>query len=544
MIFSFPYIVFLVKRFTRNWIFLSLLSSLLLYLAFNLDVGAPFGWIALIPLYIVLIREKLSRAILSSLLTGVFFNFFYLIWLKEYNHPLTLPLSIVAELLYFCASVVLSWLVIRFVPDSRSSGVDGLKIFLVPALWTFIDYLKTVGFLAFPWGILSYTQYRNIYFIQSASIFGVWGIDFLVIYFNFFVASAFINYIEGKKSGKKNGKKAILINGIVLFALILSSYSFGLVKVREEKYSDDSSRSVRLSLVQANFNPWDPGVMKSLRKEIELTRKTLDKNPDLVIWSESSVHFPFDFFLKLKNRYAIIIDEFAKSLNRGFVFGSLGFEGEIVKGRFKGKFYNTAYFYSPDRGYQVYRKIHLVPFGEWFPYKKIFPFVARILEKAGAGDFTPGNEYKVFKYGDLNFNVLICFEDVFGDLARRFVLNGSRMLINVTNDAWSGSRIAEKQHFVISILRTVENRVPLVRVANGGVTGWVDPYGRVKSTLPLFKKATLVCDVPYKKSVEKLTFYTRHGDFLPKLFLLLNIAVLFFLVIRKIVDIVLKRNNI
>ena len=163
--------------------------------------------------------------------------------------------------------------------------------------------------------------------------------------------------------------------------------------------------------------------------------------------------------------------------------------------------------------------------------------MVRILEEAGAGDFTPGDRYEVYHDSDFRFNVLICFEDVLGNLARKFVLRGSQLLINVTNDAWTGSEKAEVQHYSISVFRTIENRRSLVRAANGGVTVCVNPYGRPHAQLDLFKSDVLVCDVDIVDS-SVITFYTKYGDVLPLMFLPLSLMGALILLIKKFIDII------
>ena len=160
----------------NNWVVLSLLSSALLILSFPTPGISILSWFALVPLFLIIIRENLGKVVLSSLIVNFVFNFFYLIWLKEYRQPLTFPLSLVAESLYLIPQSILAWLLYRTVPLY-------FKMFVLAATWVLFDYLKSIGFLAFPWGIIGYTQYKNILLIQSASIFGVWGIDFLILFF-------------------------------------------------------------------------------------------------------------------------------------------------------------------------------------------------------------------------------------------------------------------------------------------------------------------------------------------------------------------------
>jgi apolipoprotein N-acyltransferase len=267
--------------------------------------------------------------------------------------------------------------------------------------------------------------------------------------------------------------------------------------------------------------------------EMELTIEGLKHDPDLIVWSESSVPFPYEYYLERENSHALQVHRFASSLNMPFIFGTLEYEktgtGEV-------NHYNVAVYYNEGILQDSYRKIHLVPFGEWFPYKRLFPFVVKILEEAGAGDFVPGTQYEVYHDTDFRFSILICFEDVFGNLARKFVLRGSQLLINVTNDAWTGSEKAETQHYSISVFRTIENRRSLVRAANGGVTVCVNPYGRPRAQLPLFVSDVLVCDVDIVDS-STITFYTKFGDLIPLILLPLTLLGALLLLVKKFIDI-------
>ena len=525
----------ILAKILYSWPILSFLSSIFLILAFPTPGISFLAWFALVPFFLIIIKEKLGKVIISSIIINFTFNFFYLIWLKEYKQPLTLPLSLIAELLYLMPQAILAWVFFHLAPKY-------FKIFSLSSIWIIFDYLKTVGFLAFPWGIIGYTQYNDIFIIQSASIFGVWGIDFILIFFNSAMAIIIEKIFNGELT-KLSFRCIDLMNFYVAIILIIISLIYGFIVIKKNQYV--GNKSIKLSLIQANFNPWSPNLIKSLRREFKLTIKSLNYNPDMIIWSESSVPFPFDYYYKRKNGYAMRIDSFIRLIGKPFIFGSLSFKGIYKNDKFVGKFYNVAYYYKPGKGYSYYRKIHLVPFGEWFPYKKLFPFAAKILENAGAGDFNPGTEYKIFKNKNLNFSVLICFEDVFGNLVRKFVKNGSKMIINITNDAWSGSKKAEIQHFSIAIFRAIENRVPLVRVANGGVTVYIDPYGRIIKELPLFKSGFLVCDVKFrdKNIAEGITFYTKYGDILPIFLFITTIIIIWIRLIRKIVDIILNRNN-
>ncbi len=513
--------------------FLSLLSAVLLILTFPEPGLSFFAWIALVPFFLVMMTSSFKRTILSALVTGVLFNTVYLYWMKEYKHPLALSGGVFGEMVFWIAAVMLSYFLFHKIP-LKGSPYRSLNVAALAFGWFTIDYVKTIGFLAFPWGILGYSQYENLMLIQSASIFGVWGINLLILYCNTAIAA----FILVQRAAVKSSGKMLLQTSIHLFVvliLLLTSVGWGILKLKEEKESHYVKK--RLALVQADFDPWSPQLNENILLEMDLTRRVLKDEPDLVVWSESSVPFLYEYYLNRQNPHALRVHDFATSLNRPFIFGTLEFDGIETDGIRKGDYYNIAAYYNGGAFQGNYRKIHLVPFGEWFPYKRLFPFVVKILRDAGAGDFTPGGSYEVFHDSDFRFNVLICFEDVFGNLARKFVLRGSQLLINVTNDAWTGSNRAEVQHYSLSVFRTIENRRSMVRAANGGVTIYVNPYGRPIARLELFTADVLVCDVDIvDRSV--ITFYTKYGEILPLIILPLSLLGALALLVKKFIDII------
>jgi apolipoprotein N-acyltransferase len=535
-----------INRF--GWLFLSLLGAGFLILSFPTPGVSIIAWFAFVPLFIILMEESFIRVLFSSIITGVSFNTVYLFWMKEYKHPASLSGGVFLEMLFFVSASLLSSFLYRNVGKSTKPFFLGDVTCFVLG-WFALDYIKTIGFLAFPWGILGYTQYRNLRLIQSASLFGLWGIHFVLLYFNAAIAFMLISY--AKFSRIKNCKPipsgnslripvhAVIHISIASFFLILSLV-YGVIVLeggRDKKFEEK-----KVAAIQGNFDPWSPDLAKNIETEILLTTEALKHDPDLIVWSESSAPFPYEFFLSRGNRYARRIHSFISSAGKPFVFGSMEFEGQYKGGKYIGDFYNVAVYYNGGLFKGTYRKIHLVPFGEWFPYKKLFPFVARILEKAGAGDFVPGKDFIIFKSEDFSFSVLICFEDVFGNLARKFVLRGSELLLNVTNDAWTGSRKAELQHFSKSIFRAVENRRSLIRAANGGITACISPYGEVLAQLEPFTTSYLICEVPVVDQ-ETITFYTKHGDFLPIILFFFVSSVFILYLVKKVIDRSRNRNK-
>jgi len=172
---------------------------------------------------------------------------------------------------------------------------------------------------------------------------------------------------------------------------------------------------------------------------------------------------------------------------------------------------------------QIYRKIHLVPFGEYIPLRRSFPLFAAVAGKWVAGDFDFGKDYTVFRLtkNDVLVASLICFEDTIGDLTRRFVLNGANLLVNVTNDGWFLHSAASHQHLDNAIFRCVETRRPMVRAANTGVTCFVNEFGRVTQILQdnaggTFTEGVLTGEVNVPQD-RQLTFYVRYGELFAQL---------------------------
>jgi apolipoprotein N-acyltransferase len=513
-----------------SWITLPTLSAALLNCAFPYPGFSFLAWVALAPLFVVVLTEKrLGKVLGASAVAGFLFNIVYLLWMKEYKHPASLSGGVFSQMLFFSFAVLLSRVLSR--------ATRRFKALALALGWCAVDYVKTIGFLGFPWGILGYSQYKNILLIQTASVFGVWGIDALVLYANAILAALIAGWDGGGSAAAAIRSRAFSI--WALCALFAASAVYGVFAVKgEEKAGYDTKR---VALIQTNFDPWSPRLKENLDREIELTREALARDPDLIVWSESSVPFPYQFYLERNNRYARLVHDFIVSVKKPFLIGTLEFEGSYENGTYDGDWYNVAVFYGREGLQGSYRKIHLVPFGEWFPFDRVFPFVKKILEDAGTGDFVPGTEFTVFDAGSFRFSALVCFEDVFGDLTRRFMSGSGKpgILVNVTNDAWSGSRKAEVQHFSQSVFRAVENRVGLARAANGGVSACVDTCGRVTGSIELFTSSMLVCDVPVGGG--RKTFYARHGDLPARVVLSLAGAALLAVVAKKVID--RKRKN-
>jgi apolipoprotein N-acyltransferase len=264
-----------------------------------------------------------------------------------------------------------------------------------------------------------------------------------------------------------------------------------------------AGQRVRVALVQGNVlqhEKWDRArAADILSRYLTMTRDGAARGASLIIWPESST--PFMFEHDAVGRFAII--RLAQELGVAMLFGSDQYEaGEPAR------FYNSAFLLGPDgQTKAVYRKMHLVPFGEYVPLKRLLFFVAPLVESVS--DFSPGEEHVVMPLGEHRLSTAICYEVVYPDLVAAFARRGSQLLTTITNDAWYGHSSAPHQHFWQATLRAVEQGRYLARAANTGISGIVDPYGRVVVQTPIFEQTVTVGEVRY---LDGRTLYARTGD--------------------------------
>jgi apolipoprotein N-acyltransferase len=253
--------------------------------------------------------------------------------------------------------------------------------------------------------------------------------------------------------------------------------------------------------------------------------------PDLLVWPESSMPDPVPDENGASNRF---VKQLSASWKTDLLLGTLDFE--------PGRDYNTAVLVSNGgERMQIYRKIHLVPFGEYIPLRQSFPLFAAIAGTWVPGDFTRGTEFTVFDLSDQIARIapLICFEDTVGDLVRRFVMNGANLLVDITNDGWFLRTAGSKQHLANAIFRCVENRRPMVRAANTGVTCFINEFGRPTQLLQddtgdTFTEGVLTGEITVPQD-GALTFYARHGEWFAECCAIVTaVAVIFVFAFRKL----------
>lgn len=462
----------------------------------------PLAYCALIPIFIVIHRAGWLGSLLYGAVFGYFSYAFYNYWLGSF-HPLTL---IIVPPIYS------AYLLVVFVVLKAADSVFPRYGFVVQSLvWVAYELWKVQGFLAYSYGTLGYSQYLFLPLARLAAVTGVWGVSFLVIF-----PSALLGNVlkAGWRSFLPSLRRMLLPAGA--YALLFSAaLVYGLVSVSEL----GGVRRWKVALIQQNVDPWKGGTKayeRSLRILTRLSLEAVKEDPQIIIWSETSFVPAIDWHTRYRTdreAYRLVkeLRDFLSAQGRPYLIGND--DGQLKRsesGVEERADYNATLLFQDGKIVSTYRKLHLVPFTEVFPYRNILPGVYRWLRNADTHFWEKGTEYTVFDSAGVRFSTLICFEDTFPHLSREFVRRGAAVLVNMTNDSWSKSVVAEMQHMSIAVFRTVENRRTLIRATNGGITSVIDPNGRITAMLEPFTEGYLIAEAPVY--AQEKTLYTRWGD--------------------------------
>lgn len=478
---------------------LAIFSGVLLALSFPKPGFSLLAWFAFVPLFSAVVRATPRQAFRLGFVSGIVAYGGIVYWLTivmtSYgNLPQLLSIFLTLVMAaYLALYPAVTCLLVR----SLKSGplFSGLAF---PLFWTGLEYLRSFAFTGFPWASLGYSQYKTLPIIQIADLAGVYGVSFLILLVNVTIFIFIRTFIRGERGGRSLQVVAVTV------VLLASTIWYGF----EQLNTPETGAPLKVALVQGNISQdvkWDPAFQEQTVAIYErLTRSAADYSPDLTVWPESAT----PFFFQSEEAYAGRVSALARELKSPLIFGSPAMERELGDPRFL----NSAFLLSAA-GELVGRsdKIHLVPFGEYVPLKRILPFVNKLVE--GIGDFSPGRSARPLDTGKTKVGVLVCFEGIFPELSRAYVNAGAGLLVNISNDAWYKLSSAPYQHLSMTVFRAVENRVPLVRATNTGISAIIDSRGHFHGTTPLFREAVLTGEV---RPGAGGTFYNRFGDLFAK----------------------------
>jgi apolipoprotein N-acyltransferase len=449
------------------------------------------GWVGLVPvLVLAATAPSPGRAFVEAWVAGWAFFVPLLRWLTHTMttfSTLSWPLAVLV-LLLLSAYLALFWGAVAWLVAALASSTGQRALWLAPAFWVAGELARTHLLGGFPWGLLGYVPYRRLGIIQVAAWTGVYGVSALLVLVNAAVAWTLIRHTS----------RAVAVSAVVA-ALSLG----GALALAEGVGPAPAEAPIRVALVQGNIEQaikWNRAFQQeTLRIYAQLTREAAPESR-LVVWPEAAV----PAYVRHEPWVLAWLAALARDVERPLLVGA---PDAVVDGGRATRYLNSA-FLVRDRGIEArYDKMHLVPFGEYVPLKRLLFFVEAIA--AEIGDFTPGREAVIFPLDGAPFGTVICYEVIFPGLVRRFVSEGARFMVNITNDAWFGDSGGPLQHLAIVPLRAVENGVAIVRAANTGVSALVSPRGEIGPTLGLFRRGVLSVDVPLSRSQ---TFYTRYGD--------------------------------
>jgi apolipoprotein N-acyltransferase len=478
------------------------ISGLLLVLCFPTIDFFFIAWLALVPFLLSLYDKRPKEAFWAGIIFGVPYFFGTQYWIyHSINHYGGVPfLASIAIVLILCLylSLYTGVFALVFSVNFRSSRLP--IPFFAPSLWVALEFLRSYVFTGFPWSSIGYSQYKFLSIIQIADITGIYGISFLVVAVNDAVAELLLMRRRIREMPLfPMSLTVIWISFLLLF--VSASLIYGQWRLSQER----PGTVLRASVIQGNIEQdrkWDPAyqhtVMATYR---DRSLQAASSSPNLIVWPETAA----PFFFGTDREYTQQLSALPIQLNAYLLFGSV-----LVKEKSKERnlLSNSALLLDKTGNVAyVYDKIHLVPFGEYVPLQIIFFFIDKLV--IGIGDYIQGDRYEIAETPFGGFATLICYEVIFPGLVRKFYLRGGDFIVNITNDAWFGKTTGPYQHFSIAVFRAIENRKPLIRAANTGISGFIDSNGKIIAKTPLFQQTILTTEI---KTDRTRSFYTRYGD--------------------------------
>ena len=480
---------------------------------FIFSKGVPLAaWVMYVPAFMLVRRSSFKTVWLWGGVYGALSYCLYVSWLVTFHAVAAAAISIE----YFISYALL------FLCLKIADRFCGCHAWIVQ--WLILcshEYLKTTGFAGFSYGVAGYTQWQNLVLIQSASLFGVWALTFLIdftsVWFYAVYVGAETKDIAGFRASAKRRARSIAIWACALAAFIV--YGTFLLSQKNE-----NGKFIKVCAVQHNTDPWQGDIAsyeKDVKTLMKLTDRALSENPDiaLVVWPETAVvpSILTHYTKRLDRRRFDLVDSVLHFIDEKKAVFVIGNFHSVDTGGIHTDDYNSAFVFTPGKNVvppepEIYRKIHLVPFTETVPFAKRLPWLYDALEKADTHLWAKGRERTVFHAAGISFSVPICFEDTFGDDCRRFVADGARAFVNMSNDAWSKSLSCQNQHLAMAVFRCAENRVPAVRSTASGQTCIVDRTGKILCEAEPFTETYVTGMMPVADDTAGKTLYNKTGD--------------------------------
>jgi apolipoprotein N-acyltransferase len=372
---------------------------------------------------------------------------------------------------------------------------------------------------------LGYSQYNRLQLIQISDILGVYGLSALIAFVNGVIFITLLHVAKRRWQDTNITKRLAAGSMIAVILGVALTWSYGHWRLKTIDDLIAIAPKTRISVIQANIDQaikWDPAFqIKTIKKYNQLSSSVSKQQPDLIVWPESATPF---YFLYDVGPSKMVFQGIRQSAT-DYLIGSPSFlrtDGVV-------QYFNSAYLIiSEEKTMGKYDKTHLVPFGEYVPFKKWLPFLGKIV--AQVGNFREGEVGKTLPWRSQQLGVQICYEIIFPGLSRALTRNNASILVNITNDAWFGKTSGPYQHFSMTVFRAVENRRSLARSANTGISGFIDPAGRILASTDLMQDAVATQMVPMLK---ERSIYTQFGDIFARACLALVLLIILIEIVRR-----------
>lgn len=498
---------------------LAVLAGILLIAIFpNIDIEF-LAWIAFVPLFLAVQEESLKNSFWLGWFAGLVYGLGSLYWVTITMMSfggLSWGLS-VCLLGFLAAYLALYMGSFTMLLRALQQSLELPFLVTAPVVWVGLEYLRSFFMIGFPWNSLGYSQYLTPQVTQLADLTGVYGVSFLIVLVNAGVYTSLVAEVP-----RRLKLRSVFVTlGCLGLSLV---YGFSVLPGIDAEPSGDT---IRLAVVQGNIDQslkWSPEFRKKIfEKYVRLSQDTLKTAPDMIVWPETA----FPYVMRYDPGSQDAIRTLARELQRYLLYGTIDVMPSSNQEEKTYESLNSAFLISPEGDIAgKYDKMRLVPFGEYIPFEDLLFFVKELTHTIGK--VHPGKQSTLLVADGTAFGTLICFEIIFPNFVREFVEKGARFLVTITNDAWFARSAASYQHFAMVTFRAIENRVAIARAANTGISGFIDPYGRILSQSEIFVDKTLTHDIPLRTTT---TFYSRYGDLFARLcllFTLLGAAVHFY----------------
>jgi apolipoprotein N-acyltransferase len=501
---------------------LVVLSSILQVLIFPLAGLYILSWVAFAPLIVALLRArpagvlemdgsvnlqaaKPGQAFLMAYASGILWYAGTCYWIYNTMHEhggLSVPFALLALFLFCLYLGLYHGLFGLLLSLMVGPGRDNRGALLAaPFLWVAAELARTLV-TGFPWNLLGTAQVDNISLSRITTWTGVYGVSFEIMLVNVAVAAAFL---VPRKKRSTLLLAALAAAGVLQAGRLVDApalhWDHTALLVQENIPVDETWTRDTFEHMLRELTDLSEGALKQFSSSPVITSKLFP--PDLIVWPES----PAPFFTN-DPLFREPVSQMARDTHTWVVTGAIGSTSRMPGGETASRVFNAAALVSPSGDWTArYDKVHLVPFGEYLPFPRLFAFAGGLTKEVG--EFTPGTSRAPLETGDTRLGIFICYESVFPGEVRQFADQGAQVLVNLSNDGWYGDSGAYAQHLNQTRMRAIENDRWILSATNTGVTASIDPYGRTVARLPRKVRGALVA--PYALT-SVTTFYARHGD--------------------------------